>query len=136
MSILLFWLTVVLAVISAACGLVFLYLNHFTDRGELKARNRGLQTIMGATLAAALVLALFCGLLSDAAAAEAVDTTVRLYFIIAVAMLVVVLASLAALIYRLVSRLPYADASASVGRVIGMASVGAALGLLLAWLFS
>lgn len=136
MSLLLFCLTIVLAAVSAACGLIFLYLNNFTDRGELKARNRSLQMVMGITLAASLLLALFAGLLSDAAAADAVNATVRLYFIIAVAMLIVVLASLAALIYRAVSRLPYTGASSGVGRVITVASVGAALGLLLAWLFS
>jgi len=136
MSLLLFCLTILLAAVSAACGLIFLYLNNFTDRGDLKTRNRSLQTVMVITLAVSLVMALFAGLMSDAPAADAVNATVRLYFIIAVAMLVVVLASLAALIYRFVSRLPYAGASSGVGRVIAVASVGAALGLLLAWLFS
>lgn len=138
MSILLFILTVILTVFSIACSAIFLWLNNFSTISDVDARNKSLKGMMQITMISSMITALLTGLLSNAEDVEkAVQSTVILYFIIVISMLMVILLSCAVLIYRFIAKKSYPEGTSSgVSKMIKIATIGASISLVLAWLLS
>ena len=138
MTTLLFILTVILTVFSVACSVIFLWLNNFTTRSDIYSRNKSLKDMMKITMLFSEITALLTGLLSNSGAVDnAIQSTVSLYFIIAISMLIVILISGIVLIYRFISKKSYPEETSSgVSSIIKIATIGAAISLVLAWLLS
>lgn len=137
MSGLLFFVTLVLDLICLACVGVFLWLNNFTSRDDLKVRNKGLKRMAGASMTASLVLAFLTSLLSGSAdPASAISLSVVLYIIIAVSMVVIIFASCGIIIYRMISKREITEEKTAVWKFIAIAVVGAVISVLLIWLLS
>ena len=138
MSLLLFILTIVLVVLSVACSAIFLWLNNFCVRSDVAPRNKSIKNMMQLTMIGSMITALLTGLLSNLESVEnAIQSTVTLYFVIAISMLVVILLSCFVLIYRFVTKRSYPEgASSGVSKMIKIATIGVVISLVLAWLLS
>ena len=138
MALLLCILTITLTVFSVACSIIFLWLNNFSIRSDISSRNKSVKGMMQITMIASMITALLTGLLSNAESIEAsIQSTVTLYFIIAISMLVVILISCVVLIYRFITKKSYPEGTSSgVSKMIKIATIGVVISLLLAWLLS
>ena len=138
MTALLFILTVILTIFSVACSVIFLWLNNFSTRSDISSRNKSLKGMMKITMFSSEITALLTGLLSNSESIDkAIQSTVSLYFIIAISMLVVILISGIVLIYRFITKKSYPEGTSSgVSNIIKIATIGVAISLVLAWLLS
>lgn len=132
---LLFFVTLMLDLVSVACVGVYLWLNNFTTRTDLTIRNKGLKRIAGFTMGAAILLAFLTCLLAGSGDPEsALKLTVALYIIIAVSMILVIFASCGILIFRMISKREVSDEKANLWHIILMAAIGAVISVVLTWL--
>ena len=138
MGLLLFILTITLIAISIVCSIIFLWLNNFSTRSDISSRNKSVKRMMQITMISSMVSALLTGLLSNSESIEAaIQSTVMLYFVIAISMLAVIFISCMVLIYRFITKESYPEGTSSgVSKMIKTATIGVAISLILAWLLS
>ncbi len=134
---LLFFVTLMLDLISVACVGVYLWLNNFTLREDMGARNKSLKIMSLCAMIGAIVLAFLTGVLSGSGdPAAAIKLSVTLYIIIAVSMLIVIFASCGILIYRMVSKREMFADKPKFWQIVLMAAIGAVVCAVLIWLMS
>lgn len=141
MSVILLIITVLLALFSLACASIFLWLNNFPGRTltaeDLASRNKTMIMMQLVTMALSQVTAFLAGLLSDYKNVKyAILTTVALYYVIAICMLLIVILTCASFIYRFVSKKDFPVNRSGMIRVVTIASAGLGVSIFLAWLMS
>ena len=136
MTVLLFISTMILAFAGTAFSTLYLWMNLFSKKTDLKARNESILKFVRASMALSIVAAFLSCLLTDSGSIDAALSGVHsLFSIITICWLVVSLECCAALFVALVSKTRYtSEIYKTIKSIFSIALVGALLGILFAWL--